>query len=137
MDPSNSSALPAAQTETRAADANTAVNPPQPSAAPPVNAEPQPRRVGTFTMGIALIASGIVLCVSLFFPQYDIISLCRFAPLFLVLLGVEVLIAGAHNRPLRYDFLSMILCAVLIFAAMFATSIALWMQFSIRYGYIG
>lgn len=137
MAQTNSNPLPAAQPEAQAADTNAAINPPQPTAAPPVNAEPQPRRVGTFTMGIALIASGIVLCVSLFFPQYDVIALCRFAPLFLVLLGVEVLIAGAHNRPLRYDFLSMVLCAVLIFAAMFATSIALWMQFSIRYGYIG
>ena len=84
------------------------------------------RRVGTITMGIALILTGVLLCITLFVPTLDIIGLFRFAPLLLVLLGVEILVAYARmgSGTIKYDVLSMLLCALLILCATGATCVA-------------
>ena len=77
--------------------ADSAGNPPvSPSAAPPV---PQRvRRVGTFTMGLSLIASGSVALICLFDPGFDIVTVLRFSPLVLILLGTEVLLSSVIFR---------------------------------------
>ncbi|MEG2653095.1 MAG: hypothetical protein RSA17_05920 [Ruthenibacterium sp.] len=86
---------------------------------------PPVRRVGTVTMGVALILSGVLLCVSLFWPTVNVFGLFRFAPLLLALLGVEVLVAYARakNAAIKYDVLSMILCALLILFSLGVTSV--------------
>lgn len=98
------------------------------------NTQPPVRRIGTVTMGVALIVTGLVLCASLCFPQFDLIDLCRFAPLFLVLLGAEILwrTARAKDVSFRYDWLSMLLCAFLIACSCGATAVAAWMQYQAR-----
>jgi len=75
-----------------------------------------PRRVGTLTMGIALVISGISLCLWQFFPSARIWDLLRFSPALLIVLGVEVLCSNAASREgkLRYDWLGMLLCCIII-----------------------
>lgn len=76
------------------------------------------RRVGNFTMGIALIVTGIALTLHYFMPGFDIITFAKFTPLILVCLGIEILWANAHkgDASLKYDLLSMFFCFILICA---------------------
>ncbi len=90
--------------------------PEQKSQAKPVH---RVRRVGTFTMGFALIITGAVLCIGLFNPKFDFITLFKLSPLILVALGIEILVAftvGKGER-FKYDFLSMFVCFCLIVAS--------------------
>lgn len=86
---------------------------PQPAPAP---APKKVRRVGTFTMGLCLVIAGLALTVGMFRPGTDFTFLFKLAPLVLVALGVEVLVASATAREqkLKYDFLSMFVCFLLI-----------------------
>lgn len=91
--------------------------PSQPSYAPMPAQKPQKvRRVGTFTMGVALIATGVVALLCLFRPSYDIIPILKFAPALLILLGAEILASHLifRNDKLKYDFLSGLFCFLLI-----------------------
>ena len=91
--------------------------PSQPAYAPMPAQKPQKvRRVGTFTMGVALIATGVVALLCLFRPSYDIIPILKFAPTLLILLGVEILASHLifRNDRLKYDFLSGLFCFLLI-----------------------
>ena len=111
--------------------ADSAGNPPvSPSAAPPV---PQRvRRVGTFTMGLSLIASGSVALICLFDPGFDIVTVLRFSPLVLILLGTEVLLSSVifRNDRLKYDFWSGVVCFFLICMSVGAALLPpLWEQY--------
>lgn len=118
---------------------NTVNNPagiPAPQTAPPVSAPPAPdaavpkrvRRVGTFTMGCVMILAGIAICVSLFGGGLSLELLFRLSPLVLVALGVEVLLASRHKGDrLKYDFVSVILCIVLVCGTLcFAAVPVIW-----------
>ena len=74
------------------------------------------RRVGTLTMGLALVVVGAALCVGLFFPNVDFLLLFKLSPLVLVALGCEVIFAAstAKGMRLKYDFLSMFVCFLLM-----------------------
>ena len=87
------------------------------------------RRVGTLTMGIALVFSGIALCLWQFFPMGSIWDLLRFSPALLVVLGAEVLFsdAAAKHGPLRYDWLGMLLCGLIIFACLCAAALGTYL----------
>ncbi len=105
--------------EAPAAPVPEPIAPPQPAAdpAPARPAPPEPkrvRRVGTFTMGLCLVITGLALTVGLFRPTTDFSFLLK--PLVLVALGAEVLIASAtaKEQKLKYDFLSMFVCFLLI-----------------------
>lgn len=56
------------------------------------------RRVGTLTMGLALVVVGAALCVGLFFPNVDFLLLFKLSPLVLVALGCEVIFCGVHSQ---------------------------------------
>lgn len=93
----------------------------------PVQTVPAPkkpvRRVGTLTMGIALVLTGLVIVLSMFFPALDLSVVFKLCPLLLVLLGCEIIwytLRGAEQ--VRYDFLSMIVCFFVICAS-FAVSL--------------
>ncbi len=74
------------------------------------------RRVGTLTMGAALIVTGVLLLVNAVVPDFPLYMAARFSPVILVLVGVEILAASLRGKgeKLRYDFLSMIVCFILI-----------------------
>lgn len=89
----------------------------QPAQGTPYTAgEQPPRRVGTATLGVTLIAAGLLLVAKIFFPALRILEILRFAPLVLVLLGVEMLISTARRPgiPLKYDGLSIVVCFLLL-----------------------
>lgn len=76
------------------------------------------RRVGTMTMGFALIVTGIVALAAMFRPSLDLVFVFKLSPLIFVLLGVEILYNYfAHKgQKLKYDLLSGFVCFVLIIA---------------------
>lgn len=76
------------------------------------------RRVGTVSLGIALIFVGALMVAAVFLPAVSVLEVLKFAPLILIVLGIEVLVYS--TRPdvrLKYDFLSMFLCFLLVVAA--------------------
>lgn len=107
----------------------------QPAAQPvvqPAAPRPRVRRVGTFTMGVALILAGLLICASLLLPGFNILLAAKLAPLVLVALGCEVLYWSAHqgSAKIKYDFLSMFVCFVLLCGSIGAAAVpALWRYF--------
>ena len=82
------------------------------------------RRVGTFTFGLVLVATGLGMLAALFLPQLDLTLLLRLSPLALISLGIEVLLAARDGERLRYDWVGMVLCFVLVTAALVFFGIA-------------
>lgn len=82
------------------------------------------RRVGTFTFGLILVATGLGMLAALFWPQLDLTLLLRLSPLALISLGVEVLLAARDGEKLRYDWAGMLLCALIVLSAMVWFSVA-------------
>lgn len=54
-------------------------------------------RVGTITAGTALVFTGVVFLIRIFFPALDIFEWIRFWPVLLILLGIEVLLANSRK----------------------------------------
>ena len=82
------------------------------------------RRVGTFTFGAVLVICGALMLVSMFFPHLDLTLALKLSPLILVCLGVEVLLASRSGGKIRYDWVGMVLCFVLVTAALVFFGIA-------------
>ena len=80
-------------------------------------ARPQ-RRVGTFTLGVVLVAAGCGMLASLLWPRLDIGWLLKASPLILVALGVETLLSARGGGRVKYDWLGMLLCFLLVGAGM-------------------
>ena len=80
-------------------------------------ARPQ-RRVGTFTLGIVLVAAGCGMLVSLLWPSFELGWLPNASPLILVALGVETLLSARGGGKVRYDWLGMLLCFLLVGAGL-------------------
>ncbi len=102
---------------------------PAPQAAP----ERPTRRVGTLTMGLALIAVGAAACIFHFSKSATLLlTVFRLSPLVLVALGCEVLFstARAKGAKLKYDFLSMIVCFFLIVVTTAASCVPLMIEYA-------
>lgn len=74
-------------------------------------------RVGTLSMGVTLVVTGIALALSMFAGHKAYDTLLLAAPLVLVLLGVELLVylklAGSERTNVRYDWISLFLVAAI------------------------
>lgn len=92
---------------------------------------PKVRRVGFFTLGIALILTGGCIAASMILPDFPLFTVAKLAPLVLVALGVEVLWANARkgDAQLKYDLLSMFVCFVLICASVSAATLPLLLRY--------
>lgn len=88
---------------------------------------PRQRRVGTFTLGAVLVAAGILMAVSLFWPQLDLRWTLKAAPLILIALGAETLLAARGGGKVKYDWVGMVLCFLLTCAAL-ALYAASWLM---------
>lgn len=86
--------------------------------APETAAQPRQRRVGTFTLGVTLVAAGAAMLAAMFFPALDLRWVLKCAPLILILLGIETLLAARGGGKIRYDWMGMLLCFVLTGAAL-------------------
>lgn len=124
--------VPPAAPATSAAPATPAA--PAAPAAPTASRPERPaRRVGTLTMGIALVFVGAALCAFQFSRDQNMLLLfCKFSPLLLVALGCEVLIsaATAKGARLKYDFLSMFVCFFLLVGALAASCLPLVFEYA-------
>ena len=124
--PVNEQPAPASEPAPAAEQAAPAPVPvlPAPPRRPPV------RRVGTVTLGLSLIVTGLAITAYFFVPGFDIISVAKLAPLVLVFLGAEVLWASARRKGeerLRLDFLAAFVSFVLICASLCAATLpAVW-----------
>jgi len=78
------------------------------------------RRVGTITLGLALIAVGIVALMFMFFPNLDYITIAKLTPIIFVFLGFEILASFflSKGQRIKYDFLSGFICFMLIVGSM-------------------
>ena len=94
-----------------------------------VRRERPARRVGTVTLGITLVAAGILMLVSLFWPEVDLRGVMRLSPLILVSLGVEALLSARKGGAVKYDWVGMLLCFVLTLAALCLYSVAWWFTY--------
>ena len=71
------------------------------------------RRVGTFTFGAVLVICGALMLVSMFFPSLDLTLALQLSPL-----------ASRSGGKIRYDWVGMVLCFVLVTAALVFFGIA-------------
>lgn len=88
----------------------------------PADAPPRPvRRIGTMTLGVALIVTGIAALLTFFIPGFDVVTALRLTPLILVFLGIEILAQYFTHKgeKLKYDLLSGFVCILLIAAGVF------------------
>ncbi len=76
------------------------------------------RRVGTFTLGVTLVAVGGLMLAAMFWPDLPWEWAIRCAPLILISLGVETLLAARSGSHIRYDGVGMVLCFVLTCGAL-------------------
>ena len=73
------------------------------------------RRVGSFTLGVSLIAAGILFLCSYFVPGFDWQLVLKIAPASgLLLMGGEVLWFASHPGRWKYDFVSVLVCLLLM-----------------------
>ena len=85
------------------------------------NSEQMPRpcrRVGTFTFGLVLVVSGLAMLVSMFFPDLKFTWLLQLSPLALLSLGVETLLAARGGGRVKYDWVGMVLCCLIVVTAL-------------------
>lgn len=77
--------------------------------------QPPLRRVGSFTLGVCLIAAGTFFLLTYFVPGFPTQPVLRIVPAAgLVMLGGEVLFFAARPGRWKYDFWSVLICLVLM-----------------------
>jgi len=90
------------------------------------------RKVGTLTLGITLVVSGIAFLIRLFVPALSYYTIMKAWPVVFIFLGTEVLISAAHtsddNGPVIYDKAAIFITAMLILFAMCVGSLTLLME---------
>lgn len=82
------------------------------------------RRVGTFTLGVVLVICGIWMMATMFYPRLDLAWVLKGSPLILISLGVETLLSARSGGKVKYDWPGMILCFILVCAALCLYAIA-------------
>lgn len=76
------------------------------------------RRVGSLTLGVCLIAAGVFFFAYYFVPGFDGTLALKIAPAAaLCLMGCEVLYFSARPGRMKYDFLSVLICLLLVAAS--------------------
>ena len=85
------------------------------------------RRVGTFTFGMVLVVSGLAMLVSMFFPQLEFTWLLQLSPLTLISLGVETLLDARGGGRVKYDWVGMLLCFLIVCASLVLFAAAWWL----------
>lgn len=86
--------------------------------------EPPVRRVGTFTLGAVLVISGVTMLISMFLPELDLAWTLQLSPLILISLGVETLLSLRRGGRIKYDWVGMLLCCLLVCAALCLYAVA-------------
>ncbi len=95
----------------------------------------KPRRVGTFTLGMVLVAAGVVMLVSMISPRLDLRWVLKGSPLILICLGIETLLAAKGGGKVKYDWAGMLLCFILTGAALCMCAAAWWLSWWPEHGH--
>lgn len=75
-------------------------------------------RVGTLTLGITMLAIGILYFVRIFWSGIDAVWICRFWPVIFIMLGIEILFANMQKGiQIVYDKAGIFLVFALTFFA--------------------
>lgn len=93
-----------------------------------------PRRVGTFTLGVVLVVCGTLMAVSMLYPALDWSWAIKASPLILISLGIETLLAAKGGGKVKYDWVGMILCFLLVCAALCLYAVAWYLMYGPEYG---
>lgn len=82
------------------------------------------KRVGTITLGLSLIMTGLLSVFSLVTNFVDIFTVMKFAPIILVSLGIEILISNfvTGEEKLRIDGWAIFVSFILISATLLSTA---------------
>ncbi|MBR2122138.1 MAG: hypothetical protein IJ930_04280 [Lachnospiraceae bacterium] len=72
-------------------------------------------RVGTVTLGISLIVSGIVCFLRVFIPKIPAGIVLHLWPLMMIMLGVEVLLSCTGKKKFVIDKISIVMLVLLVF----------------------
>lgn len=93
-------------------------------------------RVGTITCGTALIASGILFLLHIFFPIVSYLFIFRLWPFILIMLGAEILIGSCKkDASCVYDTKAAVLMILLLLFAMGMAFVDYCMQHSYINGF--
>lgn len=84
-------------------------------------------RVGTLTMGVVLVAAGICMLLGMFYPALDLTVVLQASPVILISLGVETLLAARGGGKVKYDWVGMLLCCLLVCTAVCLYAVAYMM----------
>ena len=77
-------------------------------------------RVGTITLGVTMVAIGVLYLIQIFWGGIEYVWICKLWPVIFILLGVEILLANARkNGEFVYDKVGIILTFVLTVFAFF------------------
>lgn len=98
------------------------------------NPAAKPRRVGTFTLGLVLVTAGALMAVSMFYPALDLRWALKASPAILIFLGVETLLAARSSATIKYDWVGMILCFLLVCTALCLYVVAWLLLYGAEYG---
>lgn len=92
------------------------------------------RRVGTFTLGIALIMIGVMVPLTMIYHE-NALMILRFAPAILIMLGIEVLYYAIRYKEakLRYDGLSIFLVIMMTIVTLIASAVMPFVSNSYAY----
>ena len=82
------------------------------------------RRVGTLTMGVVLVAAGVCMLISMFVPALDMTPVLQASPVILISHGIETLAAARGGGKVKYDWVGMLLCFLLVCAALCLYAVA-------------
>lgn len=82
------------------------------------------RRVGTFTLGVSMVVTGVLSIISLFTNIVDIFTVMKLSPLILVFLGAEMLFYTFKDddRVIKYDGMAIFISFVLITGTILSTA---------------
>ncbi len=90
------------------------------------------RRIGTATLGMGLVAFGILFLIRTFVPAFSYIWLVRLSPLLLISLGLETLLSlrSTENTKWLYDKTAVFLMiALTCFALVLSAGEWVWTHF--------
>ena len=89
------------------------------------------RRVGTAAFALVLILAGVLLIIYQFMPSFNLLTIFKFSPVILIVLGIEMLVYSAKpDVKVKFDWLAMLgtaftLCVVGT-AAMLPLAVSEW-----------
>ncbi|WP_455502052.1 hypothetical protein [Gemmiger sp.] len=67
------------------------------------------RRVGTVAFALVLILAGVLLIVYQFMPSFNLLTVVKFSPVILIVLGIEMLVYSAKpDVKVQFDWLAML-----------------------------